>query len=419
MKSLLTTMLCLITVAQSLAQGSNCFQFGFMPSGFKSTEYWKDNVWPGFSIETYGISFSYFRGKNNEITPPSNYPVNFDIDGHFFDFGYRRDFAALSPLKKVFKRDVLTPSLGIGIGTFGIKSHNAFQFNVRPGIKFSPIPGVAAFVNAYTGYAKFSVIDDGDPNTVSEDEKFQSTLKGWFVKPVLGIELSTNLDKLIGDVWIKKDYDSGGWRSYTYTGVDGNVYSRHYYQPPGDYISSYVTHSKNVLNAYGKIGLPIGEVNRAMTLTGAAGLALRYGMFAMDLEHQQGRVGYSYGADNWSVDERMQCYWNAQRTSFCAGIDMFGIPRPFKLPSFFRVIIGTRMGIQTLNPVLNDYAEHQVGVNGFEKQSVKNKFFRSYFYALELGTLGLGFDYYSSKDQLYKSGFLLTARYMIPLVSAN
>jgi hypothetical protein len=69
--------------------------------------------------------------------------------------------------------------------------------------------------------------------------------------------------------------------------------------------------------------------------------------------------------------------------------------------------------------MLNDYAESRVGLNGFEKQNIKNKFFRSYFYALDLGTLGFGLDYYSLKDQLYKSGFILTARYMIPLISAK
>ncbi len=421
MKSLLPLFIGCFIFANAVGQGSNCFQFGYMPSAFKTTEYWENANWPGFSIQTFGIAFSYYRGKNLQNTePPYGYPEKLKDNGNFFDFGYRYDFRKLAPLKRVFKREVLTPSLGIGIGSYGVKGYWAFQGNLRPGIKITPIPGVSAFVDVFAGYAKpVTTEDPGTPGNLSPEQRAVLTLSGWFIKPAFGIELSANLTKVLGDTWTRSTHYEGGWQSSTYTGIDGNTYTSHYYLPEGNYITDYVTHAKNILNVYGKVGLPMGSVNRAATFIGGGGLALRYGIFAVDLEHTQGRVGYSYGADSWSLDERYQCYWKASRTSLCIGFDFMAIPQPFKLPSYFRLILGARLGVQSLHSVLNNYAETKIGIDNFERQDFNNKFFRSYYYGVELGTLGFGFDYYYSKDQMYKSGFLLTARYMIPLVSSK
>lgn len=408
--NLLPILLLLIISAKVFSQGSNSAQFGTIRPLLHKDSPYKNSFWPGFSINAYGFSLSVFAGRNAVITPAD--PINgadYKVAGSFFDFGYKHEFKGLSPFKKFIKRPFIFPTLGGGLGGYGINGRMGFQINLRPGIKFSLMPGVSIYAEAYTGV---NFISD------KEEEVKEKSVKGFYFTPAFGIQFDTDLTRLISDVWVKKDYSSGGWKEHEYTGSDGNRYVEHYYQPAGNYVTSYVTHSRNILNLYGKGLVGSGQNEKGTTLAGGAGLALRYGMFAFDLEYLVGKVGYSYGDD---PDERMQNSWNMNRFGFGMGIDLFGLPRPFKKPSFIRLIIGAKVGTQTLVSDLNKYSQTVAAIpNGdFKAQDIHGQMYWSSGMSLEFGTLGFSFETFNSKDGPYKSGFVIGAKYMLPLIMAK
>lgn len=385
------------------AQVANYFQAGVFHNQFKKNSYWKNSYWPGFNIAAYGVAISFYSGRNAAVNPEAlPYEKDYKAGGNFFDIGYTRDVVKWDPFRRIAKRPIIYPTWGIGIGTYKLDDTTGFQINFKPGLKFIPVPGVALVAQLHTGYAA------GNRN-----------VKGFYFSPVFGIQFSTNLQQILGDTWLKKSYSSGGWREYEYTKPDGSRWKHTYYQPAGTYVTDYVVHARNVLNFTAKSFVGFAKNSKGTTIGGGPAFSLRWGMFAFDLEYLFGKVGYVEN-DN-KEDSRFQSSWNMRRFGFGMGIDLFGIPRPLQRPSFIRLILGAKIGAQTLKSDLSSYGQAMAAAGTIPAVDVKSKFFWNGMLMFEFGTLGLSFESfnYFTDTHDYSSGFCFGAHYMIPLANVD
>lgn len=401
MRAALLLLFTLLLANAAGGQGSNSAQFGVLRTTFKKESPYKPAFWPGFSINAFGFSVSYFAGYNKPLVVDPVYKSG-TVGGNFFDMGYKYEFQKLSPFKKKINRPFLYPTLGAGLGSYSLNGRSGFQFNVRPGIKLAIIPGVALYAEAYTG---FNILDD------EFDDIKETSVKGSFFIPAFGIEFKTNLQNVLNEVWGPKVELAEGWVTNNYKDKYGVVYSYSYYREKGQYVQEYFANSRNVLNLYGTGLLGTGQATRGQTLAGGAGLALRWGMFAFDLEYVLGKIGYRY----MDGDERMQNNWNMRRFGFLAGIDILRWHKAFQPPGFFRIIMGVKLGVQSLTSNLNNFSQTMIGVGGFDRQDLQNKFYATGYIGIEYGTLGFSIENFRL-GQEYSSGMVVAARYMIPLV---
>jgi hypothetical protein len=411
MKKLLLVILAVFIAAPAFSQGANSAQFGVMYTMFKKESPFQRNLWPGFSVNAFGFSVSYYTGRNKRLDwIENNLNSDYTVGGSFFDIGYKYEFQSLSPLKKLIKRPFFYPTLGAGLGAYSIDDRTGFQFNLRPGFKLAILPGVALYAEAYAG---INVLDD------ELDDVKETSIKGTYFAPTVGIEFKTDLQNILNEVWGPKRELAEGWVTVEYKNRDGvTMMTDKYYQEKGVYVQDYFMKSRNVLNLYGGGLFGSGQTSRGKTLGGAAGIAFRYGMFAVDMEYALGKIGYKYE----DGDVRMQNSWNMRRFSTMVGIDLFHLHKAFVAPGFIRIIIGAKFGAQSFMSKLDKFSEAQLGVGGFDQQNFRNKFFAMPHIAIEYGTLGFsleGFRVHDANDKFYKSGIIIGARYMIPLVMTD
>jgi hypothetical protein len=411
MKKLLLVLLAVSIATLAFSQGANSAQFGVMYTMFKKESPFKRNLWPGFSTNAFGVSLSYYSGRNKYIDwEAQNVDENYTVGGSFFDIGYKYEFQTLSPFKKLIKRPFFYPTLGAGIGAYTLNERTGFQFNLRPGFKLAILPGVAVFAE---GYAGINILND-DYDVVKE-----TSIKGKFFTPTVGIEFKTDLNNILNEVWGPKRELAEGWVTTTYKNRDGiTVATDRYYREKGTYVQDYFMQSRNVVNLYGGVLLGTGSPSRGGTIAGTAGLACRYGMFALDFEYALGYIGYRYD----DSDARMQNSWNMRRFSTMIGLDLLHVHKALDPPGFIRIIIGAKFGAQSFMSKLDKFSETQLGVDGFDQQNFRNKFFAMPHIGIEYGTLGFsleGFRVHDANDKFYKSGIIIGARYMIPLFMAD
>jgi hypothetical protein len=407
MRKLLLVILVVCIAAPAFSQGANSAQFGVMYTMFKKESPFKRNLWPGFSVNAFGFSVSYYSGRNKYIDwEEQSVDETYTVGGSFFDIGYKYEFQTLSPFKKLIKRPFFYPTLGAGIGAYTLNERTGFQFNLRPGFKLAILPGVAVFAEAY---AEINVLND------DVDDVKETSIKGKYFVPTAGIEFKTDLNNILNEVWGPKRELSEGWVTVEYKNRDGiTMQTDRYYREKGTYVQDYFMQSRNVVNLYGGILLGTGAPSRGATIAGTAGLAFRYGMFALDLEYAIGKIGYRYD----DSDARMQNSWEMRRFSSMIGIDLFHVHKAFDTPGFIRIIIGAKLGAQSFMSKLDKFSETQLGVDNFDEQNFRNKFFAMPHIAIEYGTLGFTFEGFRVRDAYdkgYKSGIIIGARYMIPL----
>lgn len=407
MKKLLLIILAVIITTQVFSQGASSAQFGVMYTMFKKESPFQRSLWPGFSTNAFGVSLSYYSGRNKYVDwEAQNVDETYTVGGSFLDIGYKYEFQTLSPLKKLIKRPFFYPTLGAGIGAYTLDERTGFQFNLRPGFKLAILPGVALFAE---GFAGINIIND------DLDDIKETSIKGKYFAPTAGIEFRADLASIFNEVWGPRRELAEGWVTTTYKNKEGDVVgTSRYYREAGTYVQDYFMESRNVANVYGGVLLGNGAPAKGATIAGVAGLAFRYGIFALDFEYAIGKIGYKY--DDASL--RMQNSWEMRRFSTMIGIDLFHVHKAFEAPGFIRIIIGAKLGAQSFMSKLDKFSETQLGVDGFDQQNFRNKFFAMPHIGIEYGTLGFsleGFRVHDANDKFYKSGIIIGARYMIPL----
>ncbi len=402
MKKLALHIFLFCTVA-AYSQSANYFQAGVLRNHFQKDSRWQNAWWPGFSLTAKGISINFYSGRNTAVNVAElPFEKDYKAGGSFFDIGFTKDLLKLDPLRRVAKRPIIYPTIGGGLGSYGLDDTTGFQINIKPGIKFTPIPGISFVAQLHAGYSSGN-----------------RAIKGFYIAPAFGIQFSTNLEQVLGDTWTKTKHSSGGWREYEYTKSDGSRWKHTYYQPEGDYVNSYVTESRNWLNFTLKGFVGTGRTDRGDTYGGGPALSLRWGMFAFDLEYLLGKVGYTETALN--REKRYQTSWNMKRFGFGMGIDIFGITRPFKRPSFVRLIVGAKVGVRSLESEMGEYAAILSDLGTPPAVSISSKPYWAGMLQFEFGTLGINFEFinYNTTNYNYKSGLCLGFSYMIPLAIAE
>src|ERR1035437_67449 len=192
-------------------------------------------------------------------------------------------------------------------------------------------------------------------------------------------------------------------------------YPAHTNYTPADSFDIYHKVNNNVLNLYPKILVGNFSDQKGATIAAGLGIAYRKSIFALDFEWMKGQVGYKLNGD----DNSYHTYWDVDRKSLGIGINLMKFFNTEGDAGVFKVIIGDRIGFQSLTSHADSGIYIDPSGGGFQMQNFKNKYFGSCIYvSIEIGKLAINFDgvrYSPDKVDVYKSGIIIGISYFFPI----
>lgn len=383
-------------VATCIAQPASYFEGGVMRPGLRKSGHYQSDWMPGFSVAISGLEISMYGGQFARKDFPDSSSLR--VNGGFWNIGY----IWRSPSHENFKRFHYT--LGFGVGGYGIREMNGFQFNLHPGIQVDLTRWISISASAYAGYNYYL---DTDTTLSWNNNGYLSTRK-WFFNPTLTLRINTNPMAVMGESYARSSYWGGGMVEEDRTAREGDYnVTRHYsyYLPAGEYISDAIITSTNYFNLYGKMLVGAMKNYKGNSLAFGGGAAIRAGLLCLDLEYLQGKIGFHQSKVGAPTDQ-----WKMRRTSVGIGFNWFNIPFPFKGPSLVRLILGARLGILTLDSNRPQLVQGEPN----PEELFKSKFW-SPMLTVEFGTLGINLEFFNQKENGYASGLILGATYLLPL----
>lgn len=390
----------LLFIEKANAQAASYAEAGFMYASLKKSGDYQSARIPGFSVGVAGLEFTLYAGQFTSKAFPDSAQLN--LNGGFWNIGY----VWRSKPRENLKRFHYTT--GFGIGGYGIGEENGIQLNLRPGIQVNLTRSISLAASCYTGWNMFGKMRQ-DGGMLYTNDLYKCT-KGFFALPSVTLRLNTNPMQVMGDSYSRSSYWGGGMVTHESYDVAANTKTTtKYYLPAGEYVTDAIITSNNYLNVFPKFVVGSRKNNKGPSVAGGAGVALRAGILALDLEYLQGKIGF-HGPDGYGSN---MDYWKFKRASLGMGINFFNIPFPFRGPSLIRVIFGARVGWESLvnNKV---FVSNPYFPSVDPNPNLKGKFW-SPFWAVEFGTLGVHMEIINNKQTGYGSGLLLGATYLVPL----
>jgi hypothetical protein len=380
------------------AQPASYFDAGVLNVRLKKESQYESQYIPGFSLAVSGLEFSYYSGRFMHKSFPDSIPVS--TNGGFYHFGYT--YRSLP--KEGRRRFHLL--LGAGMGSYGINEMHGFQLSAHPGIQIDLTRRLSLTATCYAGYNFFG--KDVDTTYSWNNSSYRATQK-WFFLPSFTLRFNTNPAEVKGDYYESTGYWGGGMVTTTTTEHHETYDVEHtysYYMPAGEYVTNFLQTTTNYVNLYPKITSGYRRNTRGPSFAYGGGVAIRAGLFALDLEYMRGKIGFH---DNGSFSGDRTWQWDMQRTSAGIGLNIINFFHPFEGPSMIRMIFGWRIGGMKLDsnlPPVNSGTPNPEDHSGF---------FRTSYLCLEFGTLGIQLENYHNKDRTYQSGLLISATYLFPL----
>lgn len=374
------------------AQPASYMDGGLMYARLKPGGLYESNWMPGFSVAISGLEISMYGGqfKRKEFPDSSALIVN----GGYWNIGYIWRSRPRENLKR------FQYTLGGGIGGYGVKGMNGIHANVKPGIQINLTRSISIAANIYFGYNFYA---DTDTSYAWNNNGYLSTRK-FFLNPGVTLRFNTNPMAVKGDYYDKTMYWGGGM--VTSESREGDyIVTRTRYVPAGEYITDAIITSNNYINLFPKMLVGTMKNYKGSSLAFGGGVAIRAGLLALDVEYLQGKIGFHQSKVGSATDQ-----WKMRRTSVGIGINWFNIPFPLKGPSLVRFIFGARVGKLTLD---STRPELTPGTPNPEELFKSN--FWSPFFAFEFGTLGIHLEFFNQKQNMYASGLVLGATYLLPL----
>ncbi|MCX6352258.1 MAG: hypothetical protein NTX03_10405 [Bacteroidetes bacterium] len=402
MKAKLSLILLFLLLKTSItqAQTASYFEVGLMQVTPKTGKYLPINM-PGFGVSIAGLEVSYYTGKL--YTAGALNDSGKSTNGGYFNVGY------VLRTKPLFHK-LFNLTAGIGFGEYGVSDMNGFQINLNPGIQINLIKGISVAATLNAGYNFF---DETAKISASFNNDDWASTDRWFAHPRVTVRINTDPGSVKGEYVSRSYHWSGGNTTHEYTTHHDGYDVKHSvtsYLPAGDYVADAIIESSNILNFYLKGGTGNMSNDRGISIVYGGGLAFRYGIFAIDVEHLQGKVGF-VGEDTRKNDKNWT--WQMQRNSASLGMNFFNIPFPFRGPSLIRCILGGRFGYESLQSNVS-IGQTLKAVNGKNPMDKPNTTFYSPYLGVEFGTLGLNLDFFSVKEG-YHSGILFSGTYLLPL----
>jgi len=379
------------------AQAASYMEGELMQVNLKNAGHYQSGRMPGFSIAVSGLEISMYGGQFARKDFPDSSALI--VNGGFWNIGYIWRSVPRENLKRFHY------TIGIGAGGYGVREMNGVLLNLHPGIQINLTRTISIAASAYVGY---NIRHDIDTTMPWNNNGYLST-KGFFINPTVTVRLNTNPLAVKGDYYDRTAYWGGGMVTHESTSREGDyIVTRKSssYLPAGEYVTDAIVTSTNYVNLYPKMLVGTMKNYKGNSLAFGGGVAVRAGLLALDIEYLAGKIGFHQSKVGTPNDK-----WDMKRTSIGIGINWFNIPFPTRGPSLVRFILGARLGKITLDSNRPDLVP---GTPNPEELFRSN--FWSPFFAFEFGTLGIHLEFFNQKQNMYASGLVLGATYLIPLV---
>jgi hypothetical protein len=387
--------------------------FGYMRMNYKKSGVFQDAWWPGFTINAAGFTFTRYAGETALTDTFPDIPPDWKPHGEYWNLGYQKTFTNVFNKKvdKDMKRPLIVPFAGLGFG--GWKTHGGgawLNLVLSGGTSINLINGLALSAGFQSGLNFKGILGEPiDPLVPGVQDAFPR----FYLNPHLGFRFYYPINNSISGVSSSKEkYRSPGWYTYEYES-DGWIYKEKSWSDGGYYSETAIVTTSEYISIAPVFVFPRSFDGVGLSQALGGKLSFRTGLLNADVQYMQGKVGFEITSGSFAGSQLNQCYWNMSQTSIAVGINAFNIFMPFRGPSLYRFIIGSRFSWANMEEVYTG-PNTQILPPASNDMNIRT---RNFFMMAEIGRFGLCWDFLNSPtEESYQSGGVLSAYYMIPLL---